>query len=99
MRDFISKAHTTGKSVHAMTLEETDFTFPKYHTKGVQLVKWVIDFSTASEPLEYFDGVHIDTEPHSLLAWSKARTNQNWMGMVPCHHLKHLKFQPFKLVM
>ena len=81
MRDFINRSHNAGISVHAMTLEDTGFTFSKYHARGAQLVEWIIDFSADSETLEPFDGVHIDTEPHALPSWSDAMANQDWAGM------------------
>lgn len=81
MRNFIKKAHKAGISVHAMTLEDTGFTFPKYHARGAQLVEWIIDFSESSKTKEPFDGVHIDTEPHGLPAWSDALKTQDWVKM------------------
>ena len=66
IHDFIGKAHNAGIKIHAMTLEDTGFTFSKYHKRGEELIKWIVDFSVYSKPNEAFDGIHIDTEPHSL---------------------------------
>ena len=81
MRDFISKAHSAGISVHAMTLEDPLFTFPKYHSRGAQLVEWIIAFCTDPETHVPFDGVHIDTESHSLPSWSDALGAEDWDAM------------------
>ncbi|MCF7970884.1 MAG: hypothetical protein K9L22_06930 [Methylococcaceae bacterium] len=81
VRDFIKRAHYEKISVHAMTLEDPLFTLPKYHSQGAQLVKWIIAFCSDPETHTPFDGLHIDTESHSLPAWSDALKAEDWDTM------------------
>jgi len=81
---FIGKAKEEDKGifVHAMILQDPNFTRTVNHEKALQDVDAVLSYNLEN-PGRAFDGIHIDVEPYGLDDWSKTdwENNNNLMAM------------------
>jgi hypothetical protein len=66
--DFITRAHDSGISVHAMTLEDPAFTLSENHPFGTGLIDNILSYNQ-NNPSASFDGIHIDVEPWDPAVW------------------------------
>ena len=69
--DFITRANAQGISIHAMTLQDPDFTLTEKHADALERIDHILAYCDQN-PDAAFDGIHIDTEPHALQAWKDA---------------------------
>lgn len=70
MLDLLAQAHAAGIEIHAMTLEDPNFTYD--HASAQVHFGRFLDFCEAN-PSSCFDGIHIDVEPHDVTNWSAWR--------------------------
>lgn len=75
-RAFIRAAHARGIRVYALLgswyLHTERYVLPRHQRKAVAMLQRVLDYNAAAAPLERFDGVNYDIEPHLLDEWEDA---------------------------
>lgn len=72
-RAFIRNAHARGIRVYALLgswyLSTERYVLPRHQRKAVAMLQRVLDYNAAAAPVERFDGVNYDIEPHLLDEW------------------------------
>lgn len=75
-RAFIRNAHARGIRVCALLgswyLSTERYVLPRHQRKAVAMLQRVLDYNAAAAPVERFDGVNYDIEPHLLDEWEDA---------------------------
>lgn len=75
-RAFIRNAHARGIRVYALLgswyLSTERYVLPRHQRKAVAMLQRVLDYNAAAAPVERFDGVNYDIEPHLLDEWADA---------------------------
>lgn len=74
LSDFITRANAAGIRVHAMTLEDPDFTLTQNHALGEVLIGNILSYN-AHNPLARFDGIHINVESWNPSLWQSGDLN------------------------
>jgi GH18 family chitinase len=80
LNNFIISAHQNNIEVHIVVLEDGGFTFIENHNQAKKLTNDILNYCKQN-PQASFDGIHIDTEPHTLQQWSQTDwvVNENLM--------------------
>ena len=68
LADFISRANASGIRVHAMTLEDPEFTLEENHLFGKGLIANILSYNEL-HPSASFDGIHLEVEPWDSSFW------------------------------
>ena len=83
-----------GMQVHALLgtgyLHTEKYVLPENRARAIRMVQRVLDYNQQAVPIEQFDGIHLDIEPHIIDDWSQRReaylrmwlqVSEVWMAM------------------
>jgi hypothetical protein len=73
----IDNLHKQGMQVHALLgswpLHTERYILPENRMQALQMVQRVLDYNQQAEPINRFDGINLDIEPHVMDDWSSRR--------------------------
>lgn len=76
-RKLIASLHKGGLRVYALLgswhLHTEEYVRPERRAEALAMLKRVLDYNSSAGPLERFDGVNLDLEPHMLADWKTDR--------------------------
>ena len=71
----LRSAHHKGIEIHALA-GSPEYSQREWHHVALAIVNSVVDFNRGKSPLDQFDGIHFDNQPHQLIGWHDAQRRE-----------------------